>query len=1245
MPSTRDDEKVTFEKNFSTLYTASYSRITQSIERAPNNRLLLDNISTWYIFEDEVRMGFSVLRKYENVIRANAVSIDFQDSWKYKPEYCSFDVYGTTDLWYLIMFLNNIDTVKKFDFKGKTILVPSDEFLDGFAQVIEKENRMLNSLNIPIRIYKHYLKRLDEPSKQVLPSDFDEEMDGLTSLKEYKDITETYLTESNYQHYTDGIVKGLLKSEFFEIYNRQYIKYKPDLYATPDFNLSDDYYDPFFNSKLQKIQNDEDDVVVEKTGFLRPFKSGNYKFRVNSSSDYQLYLDDKNILSYQIDKHSTIPDMSYVKNFLEENWMNSDFKRRSLCGYDETVFKEIHDRDGYFVNLLYNDTLNQTVLNYNLTSTYLNNLRKSDGELHLLSTIAIFDKNIITDGNNTYNRFLNDEYINKEAEVEFEGDLYFRIDYYLPTGTLKGKLLLEYEIEYNDGTKKKYDKESSAYNIQRKPTQLNSEILSVSKDEVFIEGKTIKTVKCDVYLILSDYSANTFGEQFYISHVYLYTLENSYYEMEDSIFLDKDHTYKFKSSSQQPYLNSFNFFKLQYKYENEEYKDIPIGWFNILAETFNGYNDFNSKVFSELKEFYGYDLLELGKSKKAYDEAEDKIQYLFANKNDVNKLLDYYTITSDPYVYSYLMHRKARVIRMDLINNDTNEIIEEYFLSRILNDIDIFNHFGLTSGNQEKYRMSYRIPINLEFKDNKVYINSFGRVDTFINLITLHGNTKQRLNIYLGSSKSYDGNDEYSSKVKAINTKTFSNEMTHTEKLVLLGTCNFIDSYSNIIINNATIVNQIKALIEDDGYNINTMVIDVITDGIVYTLGFNIDEYSSISIESANNLPATGIYTLYESRVTIADRFVNGESINKIFDFSENVNKFMVSLAWYNTTYELQTNKNRLNYLTTEFMALGLNNEYKSVEELILVLNEKFMNEDIINTITLQDFINIEEFKSIFYSKFGNSIGMKTDAYSSSMMWHPFYPESGCNQKLLTTNEGYMINNVIYDNSDYIKEIVTDDEYNTYLNKDGALGFNNGHLRLFLHTPLKNTLYKMLPNTDLVEDFILYCRFKHVGYTHYENGQNIFSTKQGIFGFIFDYGYNNDNKNSYMLLFNMYKNPKYLSSGVYKFNKSFAERFYNGDGYTLLIDSMFKDNFKDIYKITEVDLDFDLAHSDKEIMFMNKQGWIFIREVKDVNDNKTFPIKIDDNDIEPKDNAYYGGKLGFFMLNVDGLDMQMTLYN
>lgn len=58
-----------------------------------------------------------------NTLINNSQTINMTQRYMYRPDYVSYDYYGTTDLWYLIMRVNNVYSIIKFNMN--TIIVPN----------------------------------------------------------------------------------------------------------------------------------------------------------------------------------------------------------------------------------------------------------------------------------------------------------------------------------------------------------------------------------------------------------------------------------------------------------------------------------------------------------------------------------------------------------------------------------------------------------------------------------------------------------------------------------------------------------------------------------------------------------------------------------------------------------------------------------------------------------------------------------------------------------------------------------------------------------------------------------------------------------------------------------------------------------------------------------------------------------------------------------------------------------------
>lgn len=53
----------------------------------------------------------------------NSEEVNFESKYKYKPDYLSYDYYGTTMLWQMILYVNNVFSVEDFDLD--TVIIPS----------------------------------------------------------------------------------------------------------------------------------------------------------------------------------------------------------------------------------------------------------------------------------------------------------------------------------------------------------------------------------------------------------------------------------------------------------------------------------------------------------------------------------------------------------------------------------------------------------------------------------------------------------------------------------------------------------------------------------------------------------------------------------------------------------------------------------------------------------------------------------------------------------------------------------------------------------------------------------------------------------------------------------------------------------------------------------------------------------------------------------------------------------------
>jgi hypothetical protein len=59
--------------------------------------------------------SLEVIDKIKPFLIANADYVLFEPKYVMRPEYLSYDQYGTTDYWYILMYINNIFTISEFN--------------------------------------------------------------------------------------------------------------------------------------------------------------------------------------------------------------------------------------------------------------------------------------------------------------------------------------------------------------------------------------------------------------------------------------------------------------------------------------------------------------------------------------------------------------------------------------------------------------------------------------------------------------------------------------------------------------------------------------------------------------------------------------------------------------------------------------------------------------------------------------------------------------------------------------------------------------------------------------------------------------------------------------------------------------------------------------------------------------------------------------------------------------------------
>ena len=133
------------------------STIKELINNGKHSTLNTDELSLKTIVTNSLNEKFvvninCVFEKYYELLTDHAVTVTLTNEeylrYRFKPRMLSKDLYGTYDLHYLLLKLNNITSVICFDFTELKVFKPEIISLLNEIQILEEENRIDNQMNI-----------------------------------------------------------------------------------------------------------------------------------------------------------------------------------------------------------------------------------------------------------------------------------------------------------------------------------------------------------------------------------------------------------------------------------------------------------------------------------------------------------------------------------------------------------------------------------------------------------------------------------------------------------------------------------------------------------------------------------------------------------------------------------------------------------------------------------------------------------------------------------------------------------------------------------------------------------------------------------------------------------------------------------------------------------------------------------------------------------------------------------------
>ena len=161
--------------------------------------------------------NYNILKKYELLLKSNTLKYRLQSEEKYRPELVSNNIYGTPNLWYLVLFVNDLERACKLDM-DEIVVLPANK-LSLLSQIYSAEKQKLDNKDNPsngndlslttfryANIPKYKIKKRHKPI--IFNSNIDENINNkniLSTLLNYDKIKRNNLF--NYKENIKGWAK------------------------------------------------------------------------------------------------------------------------------------------------------------------------------------------------------------------------------------------------------------------------------------------------------------------------------------------------------------------------------------------------------------------------------------------------------------------------------------------------------------------------------------------------------------------------------------------------------------------------------------------------------------------------------------------------------------------------------------------------------------------------------------------------------------------------------------------------------------------------------------------------------------------------------------------------------------------------------------------------------------------------------------------------------------------------------
>jgi hypothetical protein len=220
----------------------AYPSIKYESSLLAKNELDIDNLRRKYVKKDaDIGVYFVSpyllgYEKYRQYLLKNSILESLNISYFYRPDYLSFDLYGSTIFWSILLFINNIPCIEEFNVDN--IYIPTFDAITLLSNLKENENAVIDldqvasaqpiwpKLYQPTDRSKVDSEPIETPSLSLAPYKRDQFVINANDLaNEYVILTAEPLVESVVVRLQDQIVVPLYGVHYIVKYNDTLLKY------------------------------------------------------------------------------------------------------------------------------------------------------------------------------------------------------------------------------------------------------------------------------------------------------------------------------------------------------------------------------------------------------------------------------------------------------------------------------------------------------------------------------------------------------------------------------------------------------------------------------------------------------------------------------------------------------------------------------------------------------------------------------------------------------------------------------------------------------------------------------------------------------------------------------------------------------------------------------------------------------------------------------------------------------------